>query len=105
MLATKVIEFETSPKENRYGELVGMKIRVELDNDSNLSITGTSTSADGAKNYMGILTLRKANSEEMTGSQEGGDECWVNGVWVTPCPSASGGSDESQPPKQRGSEE
>lgn len=89
MSATKVMEFETIPQENRFGELVGMRIRVELGNDSNLIITGTSTGANEGKNYMGILTLRKANSGAMTGSQEGGDECWVNGVWVSPCPAAS----------------
>jgi hypothetical protein len=86
MLTTKVIEFETIPQENRFGELIGMRIRVELGNDSNLIITGTSTGANEGKNYMGILTLRTANSGAMPGSQEGGDECWVNGVWVTPCP-------------------
>jgi hypothetical protein len=34
--------------------------------------------------------LRKAIS-----GYEGGDECWVNGVWVSPCPSDEPEGDES----------
>jgi len=105
MLATKVIEFETIPQENSFGDLVGMKVRVELGSGSNLIITGTSVGANGGKNYMGVLTLRKANSGAMLGTQEGGDECWVNGVWVSPCPAGIEGQEEPQDSDQQESEE
>lgn len=82
MSATQVLEFETGFRENRYGEPAGMKIRIELGDNADLTITGTSTGAYDGQSYMGTLMLRKAMS-----GYEGGDECWVNGVWVTPCPS------------------
>lgn len=83
MTATRVLEFETSLRENRYGEPAGMRIIIELGDDADLTITGTSTGACDGESYLGTLMLRKAISR-----QEGGDECWVNGVWVSPCPSA-----------------
>ena len=91
MSATRVFEFETSPQENRFGEPIGMRIRIELGDDDDLVITGTSTGASGGKSYLGTLTLRKAPKEAIR-VEEGGDECWVNGVWVSPCPS---GKDEA----------
>ena len=81
MSATRVLEFETSFRENRYGKPAGMRVRIELGNDAELTITGTSTGAQDGESYRGTLTLRKATS-----AYEGGDECWVNGVWVSPCP-------------------
>jgi subtilisin family serine protease len=83
MSATQIFEFETSPQENRFGEPVGMRIRIEVGGDGDLIINGITTGADGGKSYLGTLTLRKSGA---TG-EEGGDECWVNGVWVSPCPS------------------
>src|SRR5215216_4512432 len=92
MSATQVLEFETSFRENRYGEPAGMRIRIELDDNADLTITGTSTGAYEGQSYMGTLMLRKAIS-----GYEGGDECWVNGVWVSPCPSNKTEGDESSP--------
>lgn len=89
MSATQVLEFETSFRENRYGEPAGMRVRIELGNDADLTITGTSTGAYDGESYMGTLRLRKAISGD-----EGGDECWVNGVWVSPCPSDEPEGDE-----------
>lgn len=89
MSATRVLEFETSFRENRYGESAGMKIRIELGDDADLSITGTSTGANDGESYMGTLMLRKAIS-----GYEGGDECWVNGVWVSPCPTREADDDD-----------
>lgn len=85
MSATRVFEFETSPQENRFGEPVGMKIRIES-GGPDLVITGTATGAQEGKSYVGTLTLRGA-----FGGLEGGDECWINGMWVSPCPSGAGG--------------
>ena len=85
MAETQVFEFETIPQENRNGELVGMRIRIEV-SDNDLLVTGTSTGASEVKSYMGTLTLRKAGRGPISVSAEGGDECWVNGVWVSPCP-------------------
>jgi hypothetical protein len=90
MSATQVLEFETSYRENRYGEPAGMKIRIELGDDSGLTITGTSTGAYNGESYKGSLMLRKAIS-----GYEGGDECWINGVWVNPCPAQEPDGDES----------
>lgn len=90
MSATRVLEFETSFRENRYGEPAGMRVRIELGNDADLTITGTSTGAHDGESYMGTLMLRKAIS-----GYEGGDECWVNGVWVSPCPSDEPEGDKS----------
>lgn len=90
MSATRVLEFETSFRENRYGEPAGMRVRIELGNDAGLTITGTSTGAYDGESYMGSLTLRKA-----TTGYEGGDECWVNGVWVSPCPDGSADDEPS----------
>jgi subtilisin family serine protease len=90
MSATQVLEFETSFRENRYGEPAGMRIRIELGDNADLIITGTSTGAYDGQSYMGTLMLRKA----ITG-YEGGDECWVNGVWVVPCPTKESDDDEA----------
>lgn len=90
MLTTRVLEFETSFRENRYGAPAGMKIKIELGDDADLTITGTSTGAYGGESYLGTLMLRKAIS-----GYEGGDECWVNGVWVSPCPASEAGGDQS----------
>jgi subtilisin family serine protease len=90
MAETQVFEFETSPQENRKGEPVGMKIRIEVGDDAELVITATSTGASEGKSYVGTLTLRKAGRGLVTAAAEGGDECWVNGVWVSPCPDGSG---------------
>jgi hypothetical protein len=89
MSATQVLEFETKSRKNRYGEPAGMRVRIELGGDANLTITGTSTGAYEGESYMGSLTLRKATS-----GYEGGDECWVNGVWVSPCPNGEPEGDE-----------
>lgn len=85
MTEPKVFEFEMSPQENRDGELVGMRIRIEVNDNADLLITGTSTEASEVKTYMGTLTLRKAGGP-IINAPEGGDECWVNGVWISPCP-------------------
>jgi len=90
MSATRILEFETNFRENRHGEPAGMRVRIELGDDADLMITGTSTGAYDGESYLGSLTLRKATS-----GYEGGDECWVNGVWVSPCP--GDGSDEDEP--------
>lgn len=90
MSATRVLEFETSFRKNRYGAPAGMRIRIELGDDADLTITGTSTGAYDGESYMGTLMLRKAISR-----YEGGDECWVNGVWVSPCPATETDGDES----------
>lgn len=90
MSATQVLEFEINSRENRYGEPAGMKVRIELGDVAGLTITGTSTGAYDGESYKGTLMLRKA----MSGS-EGGDECWVNGVWVSPCPTSEPEDDES----------
>jgi subtilisin family serine protease len=90
MSATQVLEFETSFRENRYGEPAGMRVRIELGDDAGLTITGTSTGAYDGESYMGTLMLRKAMS-----GYEGGDECWVNGVWVSPCPTKETEDEES----------
>ena len=92
MAATQVCEFEISPHENRFGESVGMKIRIELGDDDDLIVTGTTTGDSEGKTYLGTLTLRP----EGRGALEGGDECWVNGVWVSPCPPASEEADEEE---------
>jgi subtilisin family serine protease len=97
MSATQVIEFETSPQENRFGEPVGMKIRIELGGDG-LIITGTSTGAYEGKSYEGTLTLRKPFS-----TTEGGDECWINGRWVSPCPSGAEEEDDAESAEAEGS--
>ncbi|HMG74264.1 MAG TPA: S8 family serine peptidase, partial [Pyrinomonadaceae bacterium] len=89
MSSTRVLEFETSFRDNRYGEPAGMRIRIELGSDADLTITGTSTGAYDGESYMGTLMLRKAIN-----GYEGGDECWVNGVWVSPCPSGEPEGDE-----------
>ena len=90
MSATRVLEFETSFRENRYGELAGMRVRIELGDNTDITITGTSTGAYDGESYMGTLMLRKAIR-----GYEGGDECWVNGVWVSPCPSNETEGDDS----------
>jgi subtilisin family serine protease len=82
MSATQVLEFETGLRVNRDGEPAGMRIKIELSDNADLTITGTSTGAYDGHSFMGTLTLRKAMNR-----YEGGDECWVNGVWVSPCPS------------------
>ena len=83
MSATQVLEFETSFRANRFGEPAGMRIKIELGDDADLKITGTSTGAYDGESYIGSLTLTK----EITGyGYEGGDECWINGQWVVPCP-------------------
>jgi len=91
MSATQVLEFETSFRENRYGEPAGMRIRIELGDGADLIITGTSTGAYDGESYMGTLMLRKAMGDC---GYEGGDECWVNGVWVVPCPKKESDDDE-----------
>jgi subtilisin family serine protease len=88
MAEAKVFEFETSPRENRDGAPVGMRIRIEV-GEANLAITGTSTGASDGDNYVGTLTLRKVKAGPIVIGQEGGDECWVNGVWKVPCPAGS----------------
>lgn len=91
MSATQVLEFETGFRENRYGEPAGMRIRIELGDEADLKITGTSTGAYDGESYIGSLMLKKA----MSGSgYEGGDECWINGVWVSPCPTKDSEDEE-----------
>ena len=93
MSATQVLEFESSFRENRYGEPAGMRIRIELGDNADLIITGTSTGAYDGQSYIGTLMLRKAISGYE--GYEGGDECWVNGVWVSPCPTKETEDDKS----------
>jgi subtilisin family serine protease len=88
MAETQVIEFETAPKEDRNGELVGMRIKIEVSDDADLLITATSVGDSAGKNYAGMLTLRKVKGGPIIDGSEGGDECWINGVWMSPCPSA-----------------
>jgi subtilisin family serine protease len=102
MSTTQVCEFEMSPRENRFGESVGMKIRIEL-GDDDLIITGTSTGDDAGKSYRGTLTLRCVGGKAFVGGLEGGDECWVNGMWVSPCPSK--GEEDDEPPDNEGATE
>jgi len=90
MSEASVFEFETNPRGNRYGDPVGMKIRIEIGESADLVITGTSTGASEGKSYRGTLTLRKTGGGALS-IEEGGDECWVNGVWVSPCPTPDGG--------------
>lgn len=87
MTETQVVEFETSPQEDLSGELVGMRIKIEVSDSADLLITGTSTGASEVKSYVGTLTLREAGGGQIIATPEGGDECWVNGVWMSPCPS------------------
>jgi len=89
MTEARVFEFEMSPRENRYGDPVGMRIRIEVGDGADLVITGNSTGVSEGKSYTGILKLRRAGLPV----EEGGDECWVNGVWVNPCPSDEGPGD------------
>jgi subtilisin family serine protease len=89
MSEARVFEFETGPRGNRYGDPVGMKVRIEVGESADLVITGTSTGDAEGKRYRGTLTLRKMGGGPISG-EEGGDECWVNGVWVSPCPSEGG---------------
>lgn len=103
MSATRVLEFETSPQENRFGEPVGMRIRIELGDDADLIITGMSTGAYEGKSYTGTLTLRKTRA--LIDGKEGGDECWVNGVWVIPCPSAEADDEEDSGAEEETDEE
>jgi subtilisin family serine protease len=86
MAEKRVVEFETDPHENRNGEPVGMRIRIEEGDEAELVITATSTGASEGERYIGFLTLRRAKRGALTGAAEGGDECWVNGVWINPCP-------------------
>jgi subtilisin family serine protease len=95
MSVPQVLEFETKSRENRYGEPAGMRVRIEVGKDADLTITGTSTGAYDGESYMGTLMFRKAIS-----GYEGGDECWVNGVWVSPCPGDEPEGDE--PPADKG---
>ena len=88
MAETQVIEFETAPREDRSGELVGMRIKIEVRDDADLLITATSVGDSAGKNYAGTLTLRKVIGGPIIDGSEGGDECWINGVWMSPCPSA-----------------
>lgn len=90
MSATQVFEFEAGPRENRFGESVGMKVKIEVGDDAQLIITGTSTGGSEGKSYRGVLTLRRSGRGPAFGAQEGGDECWVNGMWVSPCPPGFG---------------
>jgi subtilisin family serine protease len=92
MSATQVLEFETSLRENQFGAPAGMRIRIELGDDADLKITGTSTGAYDGQCYVGSLTLKKAMSGR---GYEGGDECWINGVWVSPCPTRDRDGDPS----------
>lgn len=93
MSGTQVCEFELSPCANQFGEPVGMRVTFELV-DGDLVINGTSTGTDEGKPYTGTLTLRPAGDAALTGGLEGGDECWVNGVWVSPCPPGNSEEDE-----------
>jgi hypothetical protein len=88
MSATRVLEFETHQGKNRYGEPAGMKVRIEVGDDTDFTIIGTSTGAYDGESYLGTLTFRKAIN-----GYEGGDECWINGVWVSPCPTNAEGDD------------
>lgn len=89
MAETRVFEFETNPQENRKGRPVGMRIRIEVGDEARLVITGTSTGTPDGERYVGTLTLSKAERGSSPLGMEGGDECWVNGVWVVPCPAGS----------------
>ena len=84
-------EFEMDPQEMSDRTLAGMHIRIEVSNGQDLAISGTS----GADNYEGLLVFKK---RDMTSKEsefaallqpphpDGGDQCYINGVWYDPCP-------------------
>lgn len=86
-------DFKAQPKAD--GTLAGMSVRIEVTGDDAIVITGV---CDG-ETYVGTLILQKKQAaagttvqsppEEMKASPLGGDECWVSGVWVNPCPIVS----------------
>ena len=86
MTDTQIFEFELGPQ-NRNGALVGMRIKIKIGDHGDLVITGTATGTSEEENYVGTLTLRKVGRGPIDIGMEGGDECWINGVWVSPCPS------------------
>jgi hypothetical protein len=83
-------EFEMKPKENSEGKLAGMAVRIEVNDGDSLTIKGRS----GADAYDGLLVLKKVKAGVMKSESAdlldpappGGDECYVNGRWVNPCP-------------------
>jgi subtilisin family serine protease len=87
-------EFEMKPQQKPSGELAGMAVRIEVDNGDTFVINGTS---DG-KRYEGTLILRRKKDEDSNALDAnmidssapivppGGDECYINGKWYSPCP-------------------
>lgn len=84
-------EFEMKPQENSEGKPAGMLVRIEVKDGNTLAITGKS----GADAYEGLLVFKKISKEAKRSEfaelldnppAPGGDECYVNGRWVNPCP-------------------
>ncbi|HEV2860548.1 MAG TPA: S8 family peptidase [Pyrinomonadaceae bacterium] len=90
MTKTQVVEFETNPRADRYDELAGVKIRFGADGDAALLITTAPTGDPAANIHTETLTLTELGVSSLLNEKAGGDECWVNGVWVTPCPIGTG---------------
>jgi len=85
-------DFEMNPQP-RGNSTAGMRIQIEVKNGNSVEITGSSNGEE----FEGILALtqKQPGTErlESTGSYgggtkklEGGDECYINGVWYNPCP-------------------
>jgi subtilisin family serine protease len=98
-----IFEFDMRPTEISEGRLAGMHIRIQVTDGEDIVISGYSEGDE----YEGRLVLRKAEakshiatsaskpapgptSELMSEAEafkvEGGDQCYINGVWYDPCP-------------------
>jgi subtilisin family serine protease len=92
-------EFEMKPQPKPSGELAGMSVRIEVDSGETIVISGTSN----GEPYQGTLILRKKKDKdrndldksmkELSGPvvPPGGDECYIDGRWYSPCPIKPGG--------------
>lgn len=78
-------EFDIKPKKKKSGKLAGMAVRIVVKDQDVIVITGKS----GGEEFKGQLVLRKKRTP--TPSPRGGDECFINGVWYSPCPIGPGG--------------
>ncbi len=86
-------EFEMKPAPKKNGAMAGMAVRIQIMNGDSMVIKGTS---DG-EYYEGTLVLRKklegaSGSDPSALETDGGDECFINGVWYSPCPVGPGGN-------------
>ena len=83
MNQSTVFAFDTKPQRKKKRRTpAGMRVTIELSQDGTFNISGES---DGER-YEGTLVMRQVEAK-------GGDECWINGVWYSPCP--IGGQDSS----------